>query len=146
MTNEISIETVRLDSETRNHLLTLKRRTGIENWNVLARWALCVSLSDEAPLRRRQERGLGAVEMTWRTFAGESDDLYLALLVERCRADDIPLARDSLTEALRGHVGRGAARLVGNRRLKSITDLLTAALKSPRSESVQVTEIDTTTN
>lgn len=143
MTSEIAIDTVRLDAETRNHLLTLKRRTGIENWNVLARWAFCVSLSDETPLRRRQERGLGAVEMTWRTFAGESDDLYLALLIERCRADGVHVARDTLAETLRSHVARGAARLVGNRRLKSIADLISTSrmFAYPNGEEPEVTKV-----
>lgn len=143
MTSELAIETVRLDAETRNHLLTLKRRTGIENWNVLARWALCVSLSDATPLRKRQERGLGAIEMTWRTFAGESDDLYLALLIDRCQADGVRVARDSLAETLRGHVARGAARLVGNRRLKSITDLISTSQMFAYSNDEQSEENET---
>jgi DNA sulfur modification protein DndE len=124
MTSELAIETVRLDAETRNHFLTLKRRTGIENWNVLARWAFCTSLQDDAPLRQRQEKGLGAIEMTWRTFGGEAEDIYMALLKSRCEVDGNTLTRDTLSELLRGHIARGAARLVGNRQLKTISDLI----------------------
>lgn len=124
MTSELAIETVRLDAETRNHFLTLKRRTGIENWNVLARWAFCTSLQDDAPLRQRQEKGLGAIEMTWRTFGGEAEDIYMALLKTRCEVDGKTLTRDTLSEALRGHIARGAARLVGNRQLKTISDFI----------------------
>lgn len=127
MTNEIAIDTVRLDAATRNHFLTLKRRTGIENWNVLARWAFCTSLQDDAPLRQRQEKGLGAIEMTWRTFGGEAEDIYMALLRTRCEVDINTLTRDSLSESLRGHIARGAARLVGNRQLKTISDLVATA-------------------
>jgi DNA sulfur modification protein DndE len=125
MTAEMAIDTVRLDAETRNHLMTLKRRTGIENWNVLARWAFCVSLQDDAPLRRREEKGLGAIEMTWRTFGGEAEEVYMALLRARCDADGNTATKDALSESLRGHIARGAARLVGNRQMKSISDLAT---------------------
>lgn len=127
MTSELAIETVRLDAETRNHFLTLKRRTGIENWNVLARWAFCTSLQDDAPLRQRQEKGLGAIEMTWRTFGGEAEDIYMALLRSRCEVDGNTLTRDTLSESLRGHIARGAARLVGNRHMKSISDFVATA-------------------
>ena len=57
----LSVETVRLGSDTKTHLSTLKKRTGIENWNTLCRWAFCLSLSDEAPVRDRDEKG-GAFE------------------------------------------------------------------------------------
>jgi DNA sulfur modification protein DndE len=125
MTTEVAIDTVRLDGETRNHLMTLKRRTGIDNWNVLARWAFCVSLQDDAPLRQREDKGLGAIEMTWRTFGGEAEEVYMALLRARCDADGNIATRDTLAELLRGHIARGAARLVGNRQMKSISDLAT---------------------
>jgi DNA sulfur modification protein DndE len=124
MTNEIAIDAVRLDAETRNHLLTLKRRTGIANWNVLARWAFCVSLQDDAPLRKRQEKGLGAIEMTWRTFAGDAEDTYLALTAEYLRTTGLEITREAVSTALRGHVARGAARLAGNRAMKSITHFI----------------------
>ena len=123
MTSEVAIDTVRLDAETRNHLMTLKRRTGIENWNVLARWAFCVSLQDDAPLREREEKALGAIEMTWRTFGGEAEEVYMALLRARCDADGNTASRDALSESLRGHIARGAARLVGNRQMKTLSDL-----------------------
>lgn len=132
---ELAIDTVRLDAETRNHFLTLKRRTGIENWNVLARWAFCVSVEDDTPLRNRMEKGIGAIEMTWRTFAGESDELYLALLLSRCRKDGVELSRESVSTQLRGHISRGAARLVGNRAMKSIADFVTVATTQVRFES-----------
>lgn len=129
MTIEVANDTVRLDAETRNHFLTMKRRTGIEHWNELARWALCISLQDETPLRKRQEKGIGAIEMTWRTFAGENDELFIALLLARCKADQCNPDRDTVARELRGHIARGAARIVGNRSTKKITDFVTLAIK-----------------
>ena len=40
------IETVRIDEQGREQLIRLKRYTGVEFWNVLCRWALCVSLAE----------------------------------------------------------------------------------------------------
>lgn len=123
----LSIETVRLGADTKIHLSTLKKRTGIENWNTLCRWAFCLSVSDEAPVRDRDEKGVGAVEMTWKTFAGEDEDIYRALLVERCQSEHGSLDREILASTLRQHIARGAARLVSNRGLKSVGQLLEMA-------------------
>ncbi len=71
-------ETVRLGADTKIHLSTLKKRTGIANWNTLCRWAFCLSVSDDTPVRDRDEKGVGAVEMTWKTFAGEDEEIYRA--------------------------------------------------------------------
>jgi len=123
----LSIETVRLGADTKIHLSTLKKRTGIENWNTLCRWAFCLSLSDETAVRDRDEKGVGAVEMTWKTFAGEDEDIYRALLVERCQSEHGSLDREMLASTLRRHIARGAARLVSNRGLKSVGQLLEMA-------------------
>ena len=123
----LSIETVRLGADTKIHLSTLKKRTGIENWNTLCRWAFCLSLSDETPVRERDEKGVGAVEMTWKTFAGEDEDIYRALLVERCHSEHGSLEKELLASTLRQHIARGAARLVSNRGLKSVGQLLEMA-------------------
>ena len=123
----LGLETVRLGADTKIHLSTLKKRTGIENWNTLCRWAFCLSISDEAPVRDRDEKGVGAVEMTWKTFAGEDEDIYRALLVERCQSEHGSLDKEMLASTLRQHIARGAARLVSNRGLKSVGQLLEMA-------------------
>lgn len=122
------VETVRLGSDTKIHLSTLKKRTGIENWNTLCRWAFCLSISDETPVRDRNERGLGAVEMTWKTFAGEEEEIYQLLLIDRCQSEHGSLDKDVMASTLRQHIARGAARLVSNRELKSVGDLLAMAI------------------
>jgi DNA sulfur modification protein DndE len=121
------IEPGRRGADTKIHLSTLKKRTGIENWNTLCRWAFCLSLSDETPVRDRDEKGVGAVEMTWKTFAGEDEDIYRALLVERCQSEHGSLEKELLASTLRQHIARGAARLVSNRGLKSVGQLLEMA-------------------
>jgi DNA sulfur modification protein DndE len=132
--NKIAIDTVRLDTETKNQFLTLKRRTGIENWNVLARWAFCVSLSDLSPVRKNPGVGAGAIEMSWRTFTGEADLVYWALLFHRCRRESEEVTRETLSETLRLHIGRGAARLVSDRKMKSIADFVDIAITAEKKE------------
>ena len=40
------IKQIKLPSQSKDKLSRLKGRTGIQNWNVLCRWALCFSLSE----------------------------------------------------------------------------------------------------
>lgn len=126
---EEQLESVRLDAETKIRLATLKKRTGIENWNTLCRWAFCLSLSDPTVPRDLAERNIGAVEMTWKTFAGEHEEVYRALLVRRTQADKGRVDRESLGRAVRQHIARGTARLVAKRDLKSVKDLLAIAVE-----------------
>ncbi len=128
---EISqLDSVRLDADTKIRLSTLKRRTGIENWNTLCRWAFCLSLADETPLRDLRERKIGAVEMSWKTFAGSEDEIYRALLAQRSQRDLGATDRDSLAKTVRQHIARGTARLVARRSLKSTKDLVELVLSS----------------
>jgi len=132
---ETHLDTVRLDSETKTRLSTLKRRTGIENWNTLCRWAFCISISDPSPIRGIREQGIGAVEMTWKTFAGEEEEIYRLLLAERTASDLGVVDRDGLAKTVRQHIARGTARLVGNRQLKSARDLIEVALMAPADDA-----------
>lgn len=135
-----NVETVRLGADTKSHLSTLKKRTGIANWNTLCRWAFCLSVSDGSPVRDREDKGVGAVEMSWKTFAGEEDEIYRLLLVDRCQAEHGAVDRDMLAKTLRQHIARGAARLVSNRELKSVGELL--ALISKQGDHVVIKDND----
>jgi DNA sulfur modification protein DndE len=118
------IETVRLDAETKLRLMTLKKRTGIANWNTLCRWAFCLSLADETLVRERNERDVGAVEMSWRTFAGDEEVIYRFLLVDRCQKDHGKTDKELLSSTLRQHISRGAARLAAAGGIKSAAELI----------------------
>ena len=41
------IKQVRLSQQAKDQLSRLKGKTGIKNWNILCRWALCYSLSEK---------------------------------------------------------------------------------------------------
>ena len=127
-TTSAIVDTVRLSRAARDQLVTLKRRTGIENWNVLCRWALCTSLAE--PTLPRDMSGAGAdggIEMTWRTFAGGNELVYAALIRQRCLTDGLPIDGEALARQLRLHLHRGIAYLVGSPKLKSIAGFVSTA-------------------
>lgn len=125
----MTIETVRLNGRARNQLITLKRKTGIENWNILCRWALCVSLAERHSPRKGTAGGETGIEMTWRTFGGEYADLYLGLLKQRCLDEGIEPDEETLTEQLKLHLHRGIGYLAGKKDLKAIEDLVELTCK-----------------
>jgi DNA sulfur modification protein DndE len=118
------VEVVRLGPMTKNRLVTLKRRTGIDNWNILCRWAFCFSLQESDSVgERHDEVGVG-VEMTWKTFAGDVPDIYEALLVNRAIDEGINCDGAPVTALLRRHITRGVSRLVGMPNLDGISALI----------------------
>jgi DNA sulfur modification protein DndE len=123
------VETIRVDERAKNHLVNLKRRTGIENWNVLCRWALALSLSEPSSVSSWEVGPLSNVEMTWLTFAGRHADLYTALLTARCEADGLPADDPEVLAAqFRQHLHRGISYLVGSEASKSLEGLVGMAL------------------
>lgn len=108
------IDTVYLSQKEKDQLLKLKRTTGIQNWNVLCRWAFCLSLAEESSPAEMPEENDHAIEMTWKVFGGQEQQLYLALLIMRCRKDNISLNKDSLSRQLRAHTKRGISLLLNN--------------------------------
>lgn len=83
------IEHIRLSQQAKEQLVKLKRTTGIQNWNVLCRWAFCLSLAEPSVPTHAKIPADSTVEMTWRVFGGAYYELYFALLKERCRHDNL---------------------------------------------------------
>ncbi|MEK9505550.1 DNA sulfur modification protein DndE [Gaopeijia maritima] len=118
------IETVRLSQEARDQLITLKRYTGIKNWNVLCRWAFCASLREPSPPPSHPIETDSTVEMTWRVFGGVHADLYWALLVARAARDHREMDDEGLALTFRRHLHRGIGYLVGDIEMRSATGLV----------------------
>lgn len=121
------IETVRVSAQAREQLSRLKRHTGIENWNVLCRWALCVSLAEPStppPMRIVADSN---VEIPWRVFGGRHADVYAALVRQRCVRDGLGADDATAAEQLKLHLHRGIAYLAGDRKLRSVADLVARA-------------------
>lgn len=119
----MTIDNIRVTQQARDQLITLKRRTGIGQWNVLCRWALCRSLAEPATPPNVKLVLDSNVEMTWRTFAGDQGEIYWGLLRMRAHRDGLELDEETLAQQFRLHLHRGIGYLVGDSTLKDLTAL-----------------------
>ena len=120
----MSIKQIRLSSQAKEQLIRLKTRTGIQQWNVLCRWAFCVSLRQRTPPTPIEVPADSNVELTWQVFGGEAHELYLAILKERCERDGLGTADDVLARQFRLHLHRGISYLATPQAIRSIADLV----------------------
>ncbi len=66
--------------------------------------------------------------MTWQVFGGEAQELYLALLQERCERDGLGTADDVLARQFRLHLHRGIGYLAAPHATRSVADLVRLAV------------------
>lgn len=123
------IKQVRVSQQAKDHLARLKGKTGIKNWNVLCRWALCYSLSEftlptDVPLVADSN-----LEMSWMTFGGEYYEIYDALMRAWCRKMDLPTDDETISKYFRLNLERGISYLCGTGFIKNIDDLLKLTAK-----------------
>lgn len=109
----MSVETIRLSERAKTQLITMKRRTGIQQWNTLCRWAFCLSVAEPSVPPSEDIVTDSNVEMTWRTFAGTREAAFASLLKYRCKLDGCnPLDEQDLALTLRTHIHRGVSYLL----------------------------------
>jgi DNA sulfur modification protein DndE len=108
------IERVRLSAVAKQQLSTLKRRTGIEHYNVICRHALCASLANANEPPNETLHYNGGIEIEWGTFSGDAEETLVNLLLVRVIAEGGKVSAASIREMLQAHVHRGLAYLVSN--------------------------------
>lgn len=118
------IESVRVTQQAKDQLLTLKRRTGVMQWNVLCRWALCRSLAEPTSPARVELQLNSNIEMDWRTFGGPEEEIYLALVRWRCAQDGLDHDDATVLQQFKLHLHRGIGYLAGDKSLQSVEDLI----------------------
>ncbi|EMK3313942.1 DNA sulfur modification protein DndE [Vibrio vulnificus] len=118
----MSIETVRLSEKAKGQLITVKKNTKIDNWNVLCRWALMLSLKEESIPPHEDIVTNSNVEMTWKVFGGEFADIYLAMLKQRIYLDYGKVDEDELYYHFKLHLHRGISYLLNH--AKSVEQLV----------------------
>lgn len=106
------IERVKLSAVAKQQLSTLKRRTGIEHYNIICRHALCASLANESRIPTENLQFSGGLEIEWRTFAGDAEDTYLNLLIVRAIRDAGECTIGTIRNTLTSHLHRGLSYLV----------------------------------
>lgn len=126
------IKQVRLSQKAKEQLSRLKGKTGIKNWNILCRWALCYSLSEKSVPTDIPLVADSNLEMSWFTFGGEYYELYEALVKAWCIKMGLPIDDDTVTKYFRLNLERGIAYLGGTGFIKNIDDLARLALKGAK--------------
>ena len=124
----MSLKQIRLSAQAKEQLIRLKMKTGVTQWNVLCRWAFCLSLRQPSPPTPVEIPADSNVELTWQVFGGEAQERYLALLKERCEQDGLGTADDVLARQFRLHLHRGIAYLATPHAIRSLSDLIRLAV------------------
>jgi DNA sulfur modification protein DndE len=127
---------IRFSQDAKKHLSRLKGKTGIKNWNVLCRWALCYSLSEKTMPTNITVIADSNVEMSWHTFGGEYSDLYDAIMKAWCIEMGLPTDEGTIEKYFRLNMERGIMHLRGTGFIKNIDDLLELATKEDENEHI----------
>jgi len=108
------IERVKISAAGKQQLSTLKRRTGIEHYNVICRHALCASLANLTKVPTEALQYSGGLEIDWKIFAGEAEATLTNVLVLRAVAEEGDTSPTSVRKLLQAHLHRGLAYLISD--------------------------------
>ncbi|MBO8161735.1 MAG: DNA sulfur modification protein DndE [Thermosipho sp. (in: Bacteria)] len=127
-----------LSEQEKRNIARLKYKTGITNWNILSRWALCLSLSEPSIPVDTEIKADSNVEMTWHVFGGDYHEVYDALVRQRCIDDGLGTDPKTVAKYFRLHLQRGISYLAAGNMIDSLIDLLNLAF----SDSLNFAERD----
>jgi DNA sulfur modification protein DndE len=116
------IETIHITQAGKEQLIKLKRITGIEQWNILCRWALLYSLADSSEPTSVKIPVDSNLEMNWKTFAGNYAEVLHAALVLRHKQKGTRTLE--LGHYFRLHLHRGISALANKRQITSLDQFL----------------------
>lgn len=123
------IKQIKLSTQSKDRLSRLKGKTGIKNWNVLCRWAICYSLKEDTIPMDIPIALDSNLEMSWYTFGGEYSELYESLIKAWCIKKGLSLDEETILKYFRLHLERGIAYLSGTNFIKNLNDLLNLVLE-----------------
>lgn len=118
------VKQIKLSNAAKDKLARLKGKTGIQNWNILCRWALCYSLKEGTIPTDVEIASDSNVEMSWLTFAGEYHELYEALIKNWCLSNNLGTDNDTMAKYLKLHLERGINYLSATNFIKDIKELI----------------------
>ncbi len=123
------IKQIRLSKQAKDQLSRLKAKTGIKNWNILCRWALCYSLSENTLPTDIPIIADSNLEMSWMTFGGDYYELYEAIVKAWCIKMNIIPNEENVIKYFRLNLERGISHLCGTGFIKNHDDLVKLAMK-----------------
>lgn len=124
---------IHLSQQSKEQLSRLKGKTGIKNWNVLCRWALCYSLSEKTVPTDTVSVADSNLEMSWLTFGGDYYEVYEALVKAWCIQMNLSTDEENVEKYFRLNLERGIAYLCGTKLIKDLDDLVMLAFKEKKS-------------
>jgi DNA sulfur modification protein DndE len=113
------VETVRISAKGRDTLINAKRKTGVEQWNVLCRWALCASLSIDSAPKPAKITEDSNIEIAWKVFSGGFGEIFSAALRSRF-GRDTEMVKYTPSEHFRAHLERGISYLQNVKNLEHL--------------------------
>ena len=118
---DLTIDNLKTSTNLKNFLTRIKTNTGIANWNVICRWALCLSLK-QTSLPREVDEKLDGVEIDYNILVGANKTIYTQLLINNLITHKVEINKRNLTKYLNAHVNRGA-NIIYTNKLKDISGL-----------------------
>jgi DNA sulfur modification protein DndE len=101
------VDRIRLTAAAKHQLIALKRKTGIEHYNVLCRHAFCLSIANPSVPPFENFNFSGGIDIDWRVFTGGHEALYLNVLLLRMHHDSQPVDEAMVRQMLAQHLHRG---------------------------------------
>ena len=118
---DFTIDLLRTSANVRNSLTRIKTITGIPNWNIICRWALCLSLK-QTSLPREVDEKLDGIEIDYDILVGKNKSIYTQLLINNLISHKVEIDKKNLTKYLYAHVNRGV-NIIYTNKLKDISGL-----------------------
>ena len=122
---DLTIDNLKTSTNLKNFLTRIKTNTGIANWNVICRWAFCLSLK-QTSLPREVDEKLDGVEIDYDILVGKNKTIYTQLLINNLITHKVEINKKNLTKYLNAHVNR-VANIIYTNKLKDITGLMELA-------------------
>ena len=128
----VIVKQIHVSQRAKEQLARLKAKTGIKNWNILCRWALCYSLAEGTVPTDLPIQYDSNLEMSWNTFGGDYYEVYEDIVKAWCLTHNLGTDDETVAKYFHLNLERGISHLCGTGFIKSIDDLLNLAVKAQK--------------
>ena len=121
------IEFIKIDENGKNIMVNIKKKTGIDNWNVLCRYALLLSLKNRSLIYQFEKEQASSIIMEWKTFSGKYNSILEAIVKfkfseeMRNKAEHLQETHEKYVNA---HINRGIKIMRKTRDIKEIIKMI----------------------